>query len=151
MTEFRATTVNGTQYRACPRWRERPCRSAKESLDAVKRFWKVLLLGSVPAAFLASGPVNAQALDPVLTKRLDGEVLRVLEEGHTASASIAIVQGGRLTYAAAYGQARISPPIPATVKTRYQLASISKTFTAQALLLLEQDGKLIPAAPEFIR
>jgi CubicO group peptidase (beta-lactamase class C family) len=77
-----------------------------------------------------------------LAKRLDGEVLRVLKEDHTASASIAIVQGGRLTYAAAYGQARISPPIPATVKTRYQLASISKTFTAQALLLLEQDGKL---------
>jgi D-alanyl-D-alanine carboxypeptidase len=139
---FDATTVNGTQYRALHEWREERGRSVKAGLSAVRGFWKILLMGTVAAGLLGLGPVNAQALDPALAKRLDGEVLRVLKEEHTPSASIAIVQGGHLTYAAAYGQARISPAIPATVHTRYQLASISKTFTAQALLLLEQHGKL---------
>ena len=132
--------MKSNQYRALARLREKRYRKAKERLT--KGCGKVLQLGSVLAALLASNPVNAQALDPILAKRLDGEVLRVLDRDHTPSASIAIVQGGRLTYAAAYGQARISTAIPATTKTRYQLASISKTFTAQALLLLEQDGKL---------
>lgn len=37
--------------------------------------------------------------------------------------------------------ARLSPAEPATIRTRYQIASISKTLTSQALLRLEQDGK----------
>ena len=36
----------------------------------------------------------------------------------------------------------MQPKKPALETTRYQLASISKTFTAQAVLLLEADGKL---------
>ncbi len=52
------------------------------------------------------------------------------------------MRDGRLVYTAAYGQAQLSPTAPATTQTRYQLASLSKSLTAQALLLLEQDGKL---------
>jgi len=140
MTGFHATSENGNQHRAVTRLRKKRYWSAKERLT--KGFGKLLLLATLSAILLASSPVDAHALDPILAKRLDGEVLRVLDGDHTPSASIAIVQGGRLTYAAAYGQARISPAIPATTETRYQLASISKTFTAEALLLLEQDGKL---------
>jgi len=141
-TGFRAKTVNGNQYRALNRFRQKRYPGSKERLTVNERFRKLLLLGALFEGLLASGPVIAQALDPILAKRLDREVLRVLDEEHTPSVSIAIVQAGHLTYAAAYGQAQISPAIPATTKTRYQLASISKTFTAQALLLLEQDGKL---------
>ncbi len=85
---------------------------------------------------------DAQSLDPILARRIDVAVRGVLEEDHSPSASIAIVSGGHLVYAAAYGQASFSPAAKATPQTRYQLASISKSLTAQALLLLEQDGKL---------
>jgi len=85
---------------------------------------------------------HAQGLDPLMAARIDAAVRSVLAQDHAPSASIAIVRNGRLVYTAAYGQARLSPSTPATPQTRYQLASISKSLTAEALLLLEQDGKL---------
>jgi len=102
----------------------------------------VLLIVLMLAASATPSVVNAQSLDPVLAKRIDAAVRGVLDADRAPSASIAIVRDGQLVYAAAYGQAQLSPPSEATSQTRYQLASISKSLTSQALLLLEQDGKL---------
>jgi len=74
--------------------------------------------------------------------KMDEVVRRCLREDGTPSASVAIVEGGRITYIAAFGDAVMRPKSAATETTRYQLASISKTFVAQAVLLLEADGKL---------
>ncbi len=58
------------------------------------------------------------------------------------SASIAIVKDGHIAYLQAYGQARLSPAMEATPQMQYSIGSISKQFTAAALLFLAQDGKL---------
>ena len=58
------------------------------------------------------------------------------------SASIAIVQGGAITYLQAYGDGRIEPRTPAVPSMRYSIGSISKQFTAAASLLLAEQGKL---------
>jgi CubicO group peptidase (beta-lactamase class C family) len=56
------------------------------------------------------------------------------------------VQHGKLVYTHAYGSARIatasSPAVPATPEMRYSIGSISKQFTATAILLLQEQGKL---------
>ena len=101
-----------------------------------------LAAASAIAASTAPQPTPVRSLEPELAVRVDRAVQRVLDEAHTPSASIAIVRDGHLAYAAAYGQARLSPGVAATTHTRYQLASLSKTLTAQALLLLEQDGEM---------
>ena len=101
-----------------------------------------LTLMSMLAIAAVNHPARAQGLDPALARRIDAAVLAVLHADHAPSASIAIVRDGHLVYTAAYGYARLSPAVRATTKTRYQIASISKSITAQALLLLEQDGKL---------
>jgi D-alanyl-D-alanine carboxypeptidase len=80
--------------------------------------------------------------DPAMQTRVDEVIQRCLREDRTPSASVAIVENGRLFYAVAFGDAVMQPKKPALETTRYQLASISKTFTAQAVLLLEADGKL---------
>jgi CubicO group peptidase (beta-lactamase class C family) len=71
---------------------------------------------------------------------------RVVEEWLAStgapSVSIAVVQDGRLTYSKAYGAARLQPAVPATAHTRYAIDSVSKEFTAAAVLLLAQQGKL---------
>ena len=54
----------------------------------------------------------------------------------------ASVKDGKIAYTQAYGLARISPPKPATPEMAYAIGSISKQFTATAVLLLQQDGKL---------
>jgi CubicO group peptidase (beta-lactamase class C family) len=52
------------------------------------------------------------------------------------------VRGGQIVYEQAYGDARIDPKTPATSDMRYAIGSVSKQFTAAAVLLLAEDGKL---------
>ncbi len=56
------------------------------------------------------------------------------------SMSIAIVRDGKTAYLRAYGKARLNPAAAATPEMRYSIGSVSKQFTAAALLLLAQDG-----------
>jgi CubicO group peptidase (beta-lactamase class C family) len=58
------------------------------------------------------------------------------------SASVAIVTNGKISYLNAFGDARIDPPTPARPEMRYAIGSISKQFTAVAILMLAEQGKL---------
>lgn len=81
-------------------------------------------------------------MDVAMRKQIDQIIQRCLQADGTPSASVAIVTDDHVKYAKAFGDAVLTPPVLATKATRYQLASISKTFTAQAVLLLVTDGKL---------
>ncbi len=102
----------------------------------------------LPAAILASMLVLAapRAIAAPLTVRqtraIDDSVREWLSRSGAPSVSVAVVQDGRLAYARAYGQARLHPRRPATTRTRYAVDSVSKAFTAAAVLLLQQDGML---------
>jgi CubicO group peptidase (beta-lactamase class C family) len=76
---------------------------------------------------------------PANVDRIVGEALA---ESGTPSASVAVVQDGRILYVHAYGDGRIEPKTAATSGMRYGIGSISKQFTASALLLLAEDGKV---------
>ncbi len=95
----------------------------------------------------------AAAADPALDAgSVDGVVSEWLDRTGAPSASIAIVQDGRVAYVHAYGAARLQPRVPATTATRYAIDSVSKQFTAAAILLLAEQGKLKlddPIAPWF--
>jgi D-alanyl-D-alanine carboxypeptidase len=73
---------------------------------------------------------------------LDRVVAEWLASTGAPSVSIAIVQDGRLVYAQAYGAARLAPQVPSMPTTRYAIDSVSKEFTAAAVLLLAEQGKL---------
>ena len=102
----------------------------------------LLCLSLIPCGAISAQSQPSSSLNPAWTEQVDVAVLRALAEDGTPSASIAILLNGELAYAAAFGDANLSSGDPATPETRYQLASISKSITATALLLLEQDGKL---------
>jgi CubicO group peptidase (beta-lactamase class C family) len=57
-------------------------------------------------------------------------------------AAVAVIQHGKLVYEKGYGLANPEYDIPVTTQTVYHVASVSKQFTAMAIVLLEQDGKL---------
>jgi len=78
-------------------------------------------------------PLAAQQTSD-LDKRLTEKVSATLKETGAPSVSVALVKGGQLAFAKAFGKA--------TVETRYAIGSISKQFTAAALLLLQEQGKL---------
>ncbi len=83
-----------------------------------------------------------QQLTPVERARIDSGVAAVLAGTGAPGASIAIVRGGAIVYEKAYGDARVEPKVPATSAMRYSIGSVSKQFTATAILLLAEEGKL---------
>ncbi|MEG3159614.1 serine hydrolase domain-containing protein [Sphingomonas sp. LB2R24] len=100
-----------------------------------------MILRLLAAAALLPAPAIAQSLTPAETAQIDTLVTGALDDTGVPSASIAVVRGGRIVFAKAYGKpseaiATADPKLP------YQIASISKQFTAAAILLLEDEGKL---------
>jgi D-alanyl-D-alanine carboxypeptidase len=66
----------------------------------------------------------------------------VLRSTGVPSASVGIVSGGKIVYTRAFGMAQIAPPLLASSEMAYPIGSISKQFTATAVLLLQEQGKL---------
>jgi len=105
--------------------------------------------GSLRAVFililLTASLLQAQtpaSLSAALREKVDVIVRQALTTTGVPSASIAIVQSGALSYLEAYGDGRIEPHMPALPSMRYSIGSISKQFTAAAVLLLAEQGKL---------
>ena len=90
--------------------------------------------------FLAA-PIFAKPLTAEQKLEIDAAVTKILKATEVPSASIAIVTDGKLDYAQAYGDQRLDKTAPTTA-ARYPVASISKQFTAAAILLLVEEGKL---------
>ena len=105
-----------------------------------RRILSALLLEAVFAVVTvqAQTPAGNQAL----AAQVDSIAQQVLRNTGVPSASVAVVQHGKLVYANAYGAAKLEPRVPATADMRYGIGSISKQFTASAILLLQQAGKL---------
>jgi D-alanyl-D-alanine carboxypeptidase len=104
------------------------------------------LLHSVAAVIiLAFVTLNATAqtqLSADLIEKIDKVATDTLSRTGVPSASIAVVKDGQIVYTKAYGDARLDPKTPATPQMRYSIGSISKQFTAAAILLLQEQGKL---------
>lgn len=99
----------------------------------------LLMSGVAMTAQAASLPADQAA-------RIDAAVRAAMQANATPSVSLAVVKDGQVIYEKAYGDAVLAnaatPAVPATLATRYQVASVSKQFTAAAALLLQQEGKL---------
>src|SRR5690242_1321643 len=89
---------------------------------------------------LVAAPAAAQSLTPAEVAQVDQLVAKTLSDTGVPSAEIAIVRDGKLVLNKAYGKA--NEGLAADPKLPYQIASNSKQFTAMALLLLEDEGKL---------
>lgn len=94
----------------------------------------VLLLSAVSAL--------AGALPPETVAKIDVAAQTAIAIHQTPSAQIAVVKDGEIVYSKAFGLAAIAGNVKATTKSRYQIASVSKAFTAAAVLALVEDGKL---------
>lgn len=62
--------------------------------------------------------------------------------GEVPGASVLVVRDGRTIFAKSYGLAHVSDRTPATNRTNYRLASVTKQFTATAILQLAERGSL---------
>ena len=109
--------------------------------SADHRFRSSLKLALILAAIAL--PLHAQStLSAELREKIDAAATEALARSGVPSASIAVVRDGQIAYVQAYGDARLEPRTPAQPSMRYSIGSISKQFTAAAMLLLQEQGKL---------
>jgi CubicO group peptidase (beta-lactamase class C family) len=78
---------------------------------------------------------------------IDRMVEARLKRDNVPGTSIAVVRNGKVIKTRGYGLADVENNVPATEHTVYQWASVTKQFTAGAILLLAEDGKLDLDAP----
>ena len=112
------------------------------ALVAVSLF-AAALTASAQQTSPSTAPSSTSAALPAETAaRIAAIAQKVLEDSGVPSASVGIVQDGRIVYTQAFGRARVTPKLQAEASMAYPIGSISKQFTAAAMLLLQQQGKL---------
>src|ERR1035438_6566546 len=105
----------------------------------------VLLLGQLLLAGVAFG--GSEQLASKEKAQLETAISRFMTANSVPGVSVAIVDNGAVMWSAGFGSADLENFVPATSHTLYRLASISKSITAAAALLLWQQGKLDLDAP----
>ena len=80
------------------------------------------------------------------SRPVDDYITARMETAHIPGLSVAIVQGDQIVYLKGYGQADPSGR-PVTPQTPFIIGSISKTFTALAVMQLVESGKVDLDAP----
>ncbi len=97
----------------------------------------------LPAAVLLASALAAGTAVPdpdVPVAQIDA--LMADYAGDVPGASVLVVDDGEVVVRRAYGLADLDKGTPASPSTNYRLASVTKQFTAAAILLLAEDGRL---------
>jgi len=91
-----------------------------------------------------SGSVVAQQQDSIESrlKGFDAYMEQVMKDWNAPGIGIGIVQGDKLVFAKGYGYRDYGNKLPYTVNTTQPIASNSKLFTAVAVGMLVEEGKL---------
>jgi CubicO group peptidase (beta-lactamase class C family) len=92
--------------------------------------------GEYAITLVAREPLSS---DPA---RLVDQLLAPWDRRDGPGAAVAVWRGGRTLFTKAYGMANLAYDIPFTVTTPTNIGSTSKQFTAFAVMLLVDDGKL---------
>jgi D-alanyl-D-alanine carboxypeptidase len=87
-------------------------------------------------------PVGIEVTTSGRADPVDRYISKQMQRQHIPALSLAVVKDGKIIKAKGYGLANLETHMPATPDTVYQLASVTKQFTATAIMLLVQDGKL---------
>src|SRR5260370_282163 len=101
----------------------------RNRLPLATAFW--LLLASIQA----SGQESISA-------KIDTIVEAPVKAGRVAGASVAVVKGNETIVMKGYGFADLELDVPTPAHATYEIGSITKQFTAAAILLLAEQGKL---------
>jgi CubicO group peptidase (beta-lactamase class C family) len=103
--------------------------------------WRRCLLLGCLWLLLLPGRAAAQGLPAPVRQRIDS-VFALWNQPRTPGAVVGVIWRGKLVYQRAYGQANLSQKEPLTVGHRFWVASLAKQFTAAAVLLLAEQGRL---------
>src|SRR3954471_13176167 len=97
---------------------------------------------TIVAMLSVASPVRAQSAFPdSTTKRIDAVFARFGSLDNPGCA-VGVYQNGRVAFAKGYGASNIEYGVPLSPTTPMIMGSVSKQFTAAAIALLVQDGRI---------
>ncbi|MEO8726919.1 MAG: serine hydrolase domain-containing protein, partial [Acidobacteriaceae bacterium] len=88
-----------------------------------------------------SPSLSAQISTQVTPSQIDA-IFRPLVASDSPGLAVGVLQHSKLVFARGYGLANLAQHTPITPTTDFRLASLTKQFTATAIMLLVHDGKL---------
>jgi len=98
----------------------------------------IILLFRIPSS---SGSVLFRTVPDSIRAKID-KLFAEYDNKKSPGCAVGIVMGDTLIFARGYGMANLEYDIPITPETAFQVASVSKQFTAYCTLLLAKEGKL---------
>jgi CubicO group peptidase (beta-lactamase class C family) len=104
-----------------------------------------LIILALALAACGSAPNGQSAATPAPTSALETQVdayLAPMAQRGDFSGAVLLARGGTILFSRGYGMASLEYDIPNTPQTKFRVASITKTFTALAIMQLQQQGKL---------
>jgi len=88
-----------------------------------------------------------KALETVDFEELEETVLEEMNKTHTPGAAIAIVSGDEIVFSRGFGVSDVETGAPVAPDTLFRIGSVTKMYTAAALVTLAEEGKLDLNAP----
>ena len=98
-------------------------------------------VGNARAVLIAT-VASAAGATAARADALDAYVARQMTSQHVPGLSLAVIDHGRTIKLKSYGQANLETGTPMTPDSVVQIGSLTKSFTAAAIMLLVQDHKL---------
>lgn len=95
--------------------------------------------GGLTLLIFFAATLAAQTRD--ITRRIEG-IFHPYASDDAPGMAVVVVQNGKIVFKSSYGLADLEKRVPITTRTDFRLASLTKEFTAMAVMLLAQDGKL---------
>jgi len=92
---------------------------------------------SIAMLLLLVASANAQDFTPKFE-----EYMTALSNQKRFVGSVLVAREGKIVFSKGYGMANVELDVPNAPETRFRLGSITKQFTAAAILLLQERGKL---------
>src|SRR5262245_16523998 len=102
---------------------------------------------AVALVALAAVTAGAQPAPTTLPADLDAWVARAMQTFEVPGLALAVVKDNAVVVAKGYGVRKLGEPTPVDARTLFGIASNTKVFTATALGLLVEDGKIEWDAP----
>jgi CubicO group peptidase (beta-lactamase class C family) len=108
----------------------------------VKRCYAIgLLTLMIGGAAVGQSKPNPPGTDKAISARVD-EVFARFDKPDSPGCALAVIKEGQVIYKRGYGMSNLEYGIPITPLSIFHIASISKEFTAMAIVMLAQQGKL---------
>lgn len=121
------------------------CTSNRPAVRALLGLW--LLLTLTAHAQEGSSPADSSTSQLSLPESLDRFIEEQMAKRQIPGLALAIARKGAVIAARGYGVADVQNGSPVTPETRFELASVTKPFTAAGIMLLVQEGRIDLDAP----